>query len=66
MGMLRALAACLVKQGRHSEAAEVVRKILNAEPQLTLTKLRARASYLMNSELWNELSVALRIAGIPE
>jgi tetratricopeptide (TPR) repeat protein len=65
-GVLRTLAACLVKQGRQREAAEVARKVLEAEPQLTLTKLRARAMYLMNSELWNEFSAALRIAGIPE
>jgi TolB-like protein/Flp pilus assembly protein TadD len=65
-GVLRTLAACLVKQGRQSEAAEVVRKILDADPQLTLTRLGARAIYLMNSKLWNEFSAALRIAGIPE
>jgi TolB-like protein/Tfp pilus assembly protein PilF len=64
-GMLRTLAACLVKQGRQSEAAEVARKILEAEPQLTLTKLRVRAMHLVKSH-WNEFSAALRIAGIPE
>jgi hypothetical protein len=63
--MLRTLAACLVKQGRQSEAAEVARKILEAEPQLTLTKLRPRAMHLMKNH-WNEFSAALRIAGIPE
>jgi TolB-like protein/DNA-binding winged helix-turn-helix (wHTH) protein len=65
-GVLRTLAACLVKQGRQSEAAEVAQKVLEAEPLLTLTRLRARAMYLMNSKLWNEFSAALRIAGIPE
>jgi len=65
-GLLRTLAACLVKQGRQSEAAEVARKVLDADPQLTLTKLGARAIYLMNSKTWNEFSAALRIAGIPE
>jgi len=65
-GLLRTLAACLVKQGRQSEAAEVARKVLEADPQLTLTRLGARAIYLMNSKTWNEFSAALRIAGIPE
>jgi len=62
---VRALAVCLVKQGRQSEAAQVVREVLAMEPQLTLTKLRARAMYL-NAEFWGEYSGALRIAGIPE
>jgi TolB-like protein/DNA-binding winged helix-turn-helix (wHTH) protein len=65
-GMLRTLAVCLVKQGRQSEAAEVARKVLEAEPQLTLTSLRARTMHLMNSKLWNEVAAALGIAGIPE
>jgi TolB-like protein/Tfp pilus assembly protein PilF len=64
-GMLRTLAACLVKQGRQSEAAEVVQKVLEAEPQLTLTRLRGRAM-MINSEVWNDFAAALRIAGIPE
>jgi len=63
--MLRVLAACLIKQGRQSEAAETVRKVLDAEPQLTLTILRARFMW-MNSKVWDEYSAALRIAGIPE
>ena len=62
---LRALAVCLVKQGRESEAAQVAREVLAIEPQLTLTKLRARRMYL-NAEFWSEYSAALRIAGIPE
>jgi len=63
--ILRTLAAGLVKLGRQSEAAQVVREILAVEPQLTLTKLRARAMYV-NAEFWSEFSAALRIAGIPE
>jgi TolB-like protein/tetratricopeptide (TPR) repeat protein len=62
---LRALAVCLVKRGRQSEAAQVVREVTAAEPQLTLTELRARRTYL-NAEFWSEYSAALRIAGIPE
>jgi tetratricopeptide (TPR) repeat protein len=64
-GMLRTLAVCLVKQGQQSEAAAVARKVLDAEPQLTVTSLRARAMHMMKSH-WNEFSAALRIAGIPE
>jgi TolB-like protein len=64
-GMLRTLTVCLVKQGRQSEAAEVARKVLDAEPQLTLTRLGVRAMHMMKSH-WNEYSAALRIAGIPE
>jgi tetratricopeptide (TPR) repeat protein len=64
-GMLRVLAVCLVKQGRQNEAAEVARKVLAIEPQLTLTRLRTRGMYL-NAELWSEYSAALHIAGIPK
>jgi TolB-like protein/DNA-binding winged helix-turn-helix (wHTH) protein/Tfp pilus assembly protein PilF len=64
--MLRVLAACLVKQGRQSEAAEIVRQVLEAEPQLTVTRLRARSRHLLLSKIWNDYSAALRIAGIPE
>jgi TolB-like protein len=63
--MLRVLAFCLVKQGRPSEATQVAREVMAIEPQLTLTKLRARAMFI-NAEFWNEFSAALRIAGIPE
>jgi tetratricopeptide (TPR) repeat protein len=62
---LRMLATCLVKEGRQSEAAEVAREVLAFEPQLTLTKVRARAGYL-GVQFLNEYLAALRIAGIPE
>jgi tetratricopeptide (TPR) repeat protein len=62
---LRVLTVCLVKQGRQSEVAEVARKVLAIEPQLTLTRLRARSMYI-NAEFWSEYSAALRIAGIPD
>jgi len=62
---LRVLAASLVKQGRLDDAAEVVREVLNIEPQLTLTKLRARSMY-MEENSWNDYSAALRLAGLPE
>jgi len=40
-------------------------EVLEAEPQLTLTKLRARAM-MIDSKVWDEYAVALRIAGIPD
>ena len=43
----------------------MVREVLAVEPQLTLTKLRARTMYV-NAEFRSEYSAALRIAGIPE
>jgi TolB-like protein len=64
--VLRMLAVCLVKQGRQSEAAQVAREVLAFEPQLTLTKLRARSAYIEDVKFRNEYLAALRIAGIPE
>jgi tetratricopeptide (TPR) repeat protein len=43
---LRFLAASLAKQGRLNEAAEALQGALNIEPQLTLTKLRARLMFI--------------------
>jgi TolB-like protein len=63
--VLRILAVSLVKQGRQAEAAQVAREVLAIEPQLTLTKLRARGRYA-DIRFASELSAALRIAGIPE
>jgi tetratricopeptide (TPR) repeat protein len=62
---LRTLAACLVKQARPDDAAEVIREVLNIEPHLTLTKLRAR-SMQIEENLWNDYAAALRLAGLPE
>ena len=62
---LRVLAASLVKQGRLDDAADIVREVLNIEPQLTLTKLRARSMHMAENN-WNDYSAALRLAGLPE
>jgi tetratricopeptide (TPR) repeat protein len=64
--VLRMLAVCLVKQGRQSEAAQVAREVLAFEPQLTLTKLRARSGYIEDVKFRNEYLATLSIAGIPE
>ena len=61
---LRQLAASLVRKGRQTEAAQAAREALAIEPQLTLTRLRARS--MVNAEFWSEYSAALRIVGIPE
>ncbi len=62
---LRHMAACLAKQGRQSEATQVMREALQIEPQLTLTKVRARVLLKEESE-WHDYSAALRLAGLPE
>lgn len=62
---LRFLSASLAKQRRLDRAAEVMREVLNVEPQLTLTKLRARLMF-MEEEIWHDYAAALRLAGLPE
>ena len=62
---LRFLAAGLAQQGRLDEAAQAIRRALNVEPQLTLTKLRSRLMFL-DEKTWRDYSVALRLAGLPE
>jgi hypothetical protein len=54
---------CSLRLRRRSSARR--RKFLAIDPQLTLTKLRARAMFA-NAEFWREYSAALRIAGIPD
>ena len=60
----RVIGASLVKRGRQREAEEVMRKVLELEPKLTLTNLRSRV--MMNDGDWREYSAALRLAGLPE
>ena len=62
---LRFLAAGLAKRGRLNYAAEAIRGVLRVEPQLTLTKLRARLMFI-DEKTWNDYSAALRVAGLPE
>jgi TolB-like protein len=63
--VLGVLAASLAKVGQKDQAAEVVRDLLKLEPQLTLSKLRARTMY-MDEGVWNKLADGLRLAGLPE
>jgi TolB-like protein len=62
---LRFLAASLARQGEADKAAAVMREILDIEPDLTLTKLRARLMF-MSDWCWTSFSDGLRGAGLPE
>jgi TolB-like protein len=62
---LRFLAASLAKQGKAEEAIAAAQQILNIEPELTLTKLRARLMFL-SDWCWSRYSEGLRRAGLPE
>jgi tetratricopeptide (TPR) repeat protein len=62
---LRVRAAALAKLGQREKAAEVIREVLKIEPQLTLSKLRGRTTFLEESA-WTKYEEALRLAGLPE
>jgi len=62
---LRFLAASLAKLRQRDKAAEAMREMLKLEPQLTLSKLRARTMFFDES-VWNKLADGLRLAGLPE
>ena len=61
---LRLLAASLARQGEAGKAIAVMRDILEIEPGLTFTKLRARLMFL-NDWSWSRFSEGLRGAGLP-
>jgi TolB-like protein/class 3 adenylate cyclase len=63
--LLRWLAASLAKLEQRDKAAEAVRELLKLEPQLTISKLRARTMYYEES-VWNKYADGLRLAGLPE
>jgi TolB-like protein/tetratricopeptide (TPR) repeat protein len=62
---LRLLAASLAKMGSVDQAMETMRKVLDIEPQLTASRLRARLLFMPES-LWKNLSEGLILAGLPE
>ncbi|MGH8703088.1 MAG: winged helix-turn-helix domain-containing protein [Burkholderiales bacterium] len=62
---LRLLAASLAKTGELDQAAETMKKVLEIEPQLTASKLRARLPFMPQS-IWTNLAEGLRLAGLPE
>ena len=63
---LRTLAGSLAKLGQREKAAVVVRKVLQVEPQLTLSIWRARLKWLDETPWGNRYVEALRLAGLPE
>jgi TolB-like protein/Tfp pilus assembly protein PilF len=62
---LRLRAASLAQQGDGDKAAAVMREILEIEPELTLTKLRARLMFL-SDWCWSRYAAGLRGAGMPD
>jgi TolB-like protein len=61
---LRDLAASYAMLGEKEKAAAAVQKVLEIEPQLTLTKLRERTRFY--AENWQGFAEGLRLAGLPE
>jgi TolB-like protein/Flp pilus assembly protein TadD len=61
----RMLAASLAQLGQRERAAEIVQEVLNMEPDLTLTRLRARLRG-MDERIWSKWADGLRLAGLPE
>lgn len=62
---LRFLAASLAKSGEADRAKTVIRQVLSLEPDLTLTKLRARLQHI-NERVWMQFAEGLRLAGLPD
>ena len=62
---LRLLAASLANMGALDQGAETMKKVLVIEPQLTMTKLRARLPFMPQS-IWAKLAQGLTLAGMPE
>jgi TolB-like protein/tetratricopeptide (TPR) repeat protein len=61
----RILVASLVELGRLTEAKKVALELLGIEPELTLTKLRARLRFREEDD-FKEYAAALRLAGLPD
>jgi tetratricopeptide (TPR) repeat protein len=62
---LRLLAASLSKTGNVEQAFETMKRVLEIEPQLTSSRLRARVPF-MPEATWQRLSEGLIAAGLPE
>jgi tetratricopeptide (TPR) repeat protein len=62
---LRLLAASLSKTGNAEQAFETMKRMLEIEPQLTSSRLRARVPF-MPEATWERLSEGLIAAGLPE
>jgi tetratricopeptide (TPR) repeat protein len=62
---LRILAASFAGLGERERAADVIRRVLAAEPGLTIAGMRTRLNY-WPEVAWNRLAEGLRLAGLPE
>ena len=62
---LRILAMSLARLGELDKATEVIREVLAIEPDLTISKMRARLDF-WPERTWNRHAEALRLAGLPE
>ena len=62
---LRILAACLAKAGENEEASAMVRRLLEIDPQLTISKWRLRTMFYERSA-YEKIAGGLRLAGLPE
>lgn len=62
---MRLLAANLANLGQVDPARASVADFLRIEPDLTMSKLRARLMF-MNESLWGNLSRGLRLGGLPD
>jgi len=65
---LRQLAFALVMTGQVERAAEVVHELLRIEPGLSISRLRLRVPFAVDSSnpYWQKFSTALRSAGLPD
>ena len=65
---LRQLAFALVMIGQRERAAEIVHELLLIEPDFSLSRLRLRVPFGVDSpnSYWATFSDALRSAGLPE
>ena len=62
---LQVLAASLAKLGQREKADAAIQQLLKIEPQLSLSRLRARLMF-MDERVWVLFSEGLRLAGMPD
>jgi TolB-like protein len=62
---MRILSSSLASLGQTEEAADLLHRVYEIEPNLTLGKLRSRMTY-MHPRVWETFSSGLRLAGMNE
>jgi tetratricopeptide (TPR) repeat protein len=62
--VLRLLAASLAMAGERRPAADVIKELLKIDPQLTISRHRARLRFLPEA-VWRNYAEGLRLAGLP-